>query len=223
MLSQSWDPSSYRVPPLHIGCVDETTPRRRCGPRLVETHGNNRPRTVRISTTSGSQKAAIVPWWPAAHVTITHGRALSPATSPLSHIARYSSPLGVPGTTTSGIRSSSPPGEPGTRGTVGVRHVINSRQNTVTGVEGEIIGVAKDLMLQYTVYVNPLPNLVAFMSEVHSVWSRAQDEIADAGNIDPSLKSIHIVSPRSLRQTCLPNYERSVKHTLACGRRWCII
>jgi len=67
----------------------------------------------------------------------------------------------------------------------------------VTGVEGEILGVAKDLMLQYTLYVNPLPHPVALTSDVHSVWSRAQDEIADAGNIEPSLKSIDIVSQRS--------------------------
>jgi len=34
----------------------------------------------------------------------------------------------------------------------------------VTGVEGEILGVAKDLRLQYTLYVNPLPNTVALTS-----------------------------------------------------------
>jgi len=181
----------------NLGGADETTPRRRRGPRLVETHGNNRPSTVRISTNSGSQEAAIVPQTPAARVTITPGRPLSPATFPLSSVVRYSSPLGVPSTTTSGIRSSSPPGEPSTRGTVSVRHVINSRRTTVTDVEGEILGVAKDLMLQYTLYVNPLPNPVALTSEVHSVWSRAQDEIADAGNIEPSSKSINIVSQRS--------------------------
>jgi len=67
----------------------------------------------------------------------------------------------------------------------------------VTGVEREILGVAKDLMLQYTLYVNPFPNPVALPSEVHSVWSRAQEEIADAGNIEPSSKSIDIVSQRS--------------------------
>jgi len=165
----------------NLGGRDETTPRCRCGPRLVETHGNNRSRTVRISTTSGSQEAAIVPQTPAARVTITPGMPLSPATFPSSSVARYSSPLGVPSTTTSGIRSSSPPGEPSTRGTVSVRHVINARRNTVTGVEGEILGVAKDLMLLYTLYVNQLPNPVALTSEVHSVWSRAQDKIADAG------------------------------------------
>ena len=78
-----------------------------------------------------------------------------------------------------------------------VQHVINSQRNTVTGVEGAILAVAKDLMLQYTHYVNLLPNPVALTSEVHSVWSRAQDEIADAGNIEPSSKSIDIVSQRS--------------------------
>jgi len=181
----------------NLGGADETTPRRRRGPLLVETHGSNRPRTVRISTNSGSHEGAIVPRTPAARVTITPGRPLSPATFPSSSVARYSSPLGVPSTTTSGIRSSSPPGEPSTRGTVSVQHVINSARNTVTGVEGEILGVAKDLMLQYTLYVNPLPNPVALTSEVHSVWSRGQDVIADAGNIEPSSKSIDIVSQRS--------------------------
>jgi len=181
----------------NLGGADETTPRRRRGPRLVETHGNNRPRTVRISTNSGSQEAAIVSRRPAARVTITPGRPLSPATFPSSSVTRYSSPLVVPRTTTSGIRSSSPPGEPSTRGTVSVRHVINLRRNTVTGVQGEILGIAKDLILQYTLYVNPLPNQVALTSEVHSVWSRAQDVIADAGNIEPSSNSIDIVSQRS--------------------------
>jgi len=39
--------------------------------------------------------------------------------------------------------------------------VNDSGRNTVTGAPGEILGVAKDLMLQYTVYVNPLLHLVA--------------------------------------------------------------
>ena len=75
-----------------------------------------------------------------------------------------------------------------------VQHVINSRRNTVPGVEWEILGVAKDLILQYTLYGNPLPNPVVSASEVHSVWSRAQDEIADAWNIERSSKSLDIVS-----------------------------
>jgi len=132
----------------NLGGTDETTPARRRAPRFVETHGNQRPGTVRISTNSGSQEAAIVLQTPAARVPITPGRPLSPATFPSSSVARYSSPLGARSTTTSGIRSSSPPGPPSTRGTVSVLHVINSRRNTVRGVEGEILGGAKDLMLQ---------------------------------------------------------------------------
>jgi len=53
-----------------------------------------------------------------------------------------------------------------------------------------------DLILLYTLYVNQLLNQVALTSEVHSVWSCVQDEIADAGNIERSLKSIDIVSQR---------------------------
>ena len=177
--------------------ADETTPRHRHGPRLVDTHGNNCPRTVGISTNSGTHEAAIVRRRPAARVTITRGRVLSPATFPSSSVARYSSPLGVSSTTTSGMRSASLPGEPSTRGTVSVWHVINLRRNTVTGAEGEILGIAKDLMLQFTLYVNPLGNAVALTSEVHSVWSSAQDEIADSGNIELSSKSIDIISQRS--------------------------
>ena len=67
----------------------------------------------------------------------------------------------------------------------------------MTGAEGEILGVAKDLRLQYTLYVNPLPNPVPLTSEVYRVWSCGQDEIADAGNIEPSSQSIDIVSHRS--------------------------
>ena len=63
----------------------------------------------------------------------------------------------------------------------------------MTGIAGEILGVAKDLRLQYTLYVNPLPNPVALTAEGDSVCSGAQDEIADAGNIEPSSKSIEIV------------------------------
>ena len=199
----------------NLGGADDTTPRRRRGPRLVETHGNNRPRTVRMSTNSGSQEAEIVPRMPAARVTITQGRPLSPASFPSSSVARYSSPLGVPSTTTSGIRSSCPPGEPSTGGTVSVRHVINWQRNTGTGVEGEILGVVIDLVLPYTLYVNPLPNPVAWTSEVPTVWSHGQDEIrvrygAGRGGFslcDPTVVFVtgrggagfHFVTPRLLR------------------------
>jgi len=52
----------------NLGGADATTPRCRHGPQLVETHRTTCPRTVRISTNSGSQAAAIVPQMPAAWV-----------------------------------------------------------------------------------------------------------------------------------------------------------
>ena len=67
----------------------------------------------------------------------------------------------------------------------------------MTGIEGEILGVAKTLMLHYSLLVDPLPNPVALTSEVHSIWSHAQDKIADAGNIELSPKSIKVVSQMS--------------------------
>ena len=124
-------------------------------------------------------------------MTITPGRAFSPVTFPSSSVERYSSPVGVPSTTT-GIRSPSLPGP------VCIQQVSNSRRNTVTGVEGEILGMVKTLMLHYTLLVHALPNPVALASKVHSIWSRAQDEIADAGNIEPWPKSIKVVSQMSL-------------------------
>jgi len=59
--------------------------------------------------------------------------------------------------------------------------------------------MAKDLIVQYTLYVNPLPNPLGLISKVHCVLSGAQDEIVDAGNIEQPLKSIHIVSGTSQR------------------------
>ena len=88
----------------------------------------------------------------------------------------------------------------------------------MTGIEAEILGVAKTLMLHYTLLVHPLPNPVALMSEVHSIWSRAQEEIADAGNIEPSQKSINVVSQMSPDKGGCTNYERYVENTLPCGQ-----
>ena len=58
------------------------------------------------------------------------------------------------------------------------------------GLEWEILGVAKDLILQYTLHGNLLLNLFALMSKLHSVWSRVQGEIVDAG-IFNSCRSVY--------------------------------
>lgn len=178
-----------------LDSADGTLSGRLRASQTAERQGNNDLRTLRISTTSRSQDATLIRRTPAARVSIIPGRAYSPSTFLSSGTARYSSPLGISSTTMSGVRSSSPPtGEPSTPQPGRIRCVTNSRRNTVTGVEGEIVGVAKYLMLQYTLFVDPLPDPVTLMSAVHGAWSRAQDEIADAGKIEASEKSLDLVS-----------------------------
>ena len=53
---------------------------------------------------------------------------------------------------------------------------------------------AKTLILWYTLFVNPLPAPAVLMSKVHGVWLKALEDISDAGNIEPSVASIKIVS-----------------------------
>ena len=66
----------------NLSSATQTTPRRRCGPRLVTSHENRPPRTMGIATNSGSQDAESVLRRPTACVTITATRALSSATFP---------------------------------------------------------------------------------------------------------------------------------------------
>ena len=49
-------------------------------------------------------------------------------------------------------------------------------------------------MLQYSLFVHPLPDPVTLTSAVHSAWSRAQDEIADDKDIEASEQSLDLVS-----------------------------
>jgi len=55
---------------------------------------------------------------------------------------------------------------------------------------------AKTLIVWYTLFVNPLPAPAVLMSEVHRVWLKALEDISDAGNIEPLVASIKIVSGR---------------------------
>ena len=49
-------------------------------------------------------------------------------------------------------------------------------------------------MLRYTLFDNPLPNLVALTSQIYTVWRKALETISDAGNIEPSEESVKQVS-----------------------------
>ena len=55
---------------------------------------------------------------------------------------------------------------------------------------------AKTVILWYTLFVNPLPAPAVLMSEVQRVWLKALEDISNAGNIEPSVASIIIVSGR---------------------------
>ena len=120
---------------------------------------DNRRTTVRISTTSGSQEVGLVNPTPAAHRRIIRGRPYSPQTFPSSRVGQYSSLLGLHSATTSGVRSSSPVGDPDTP-QQGIRLAIESRRNTVTGPERTILERAKTLILRCTLFDDPLPNAV---------------------------------------------------------------
>ena len=73
-------------------------------------------------------------------------------------------------------------------------HETNSRRNTAMGVEGAIVEQAKGLILQYTLFDEPLPGQVALTTQVHRVWLQPLNYISDAGNIQASEESVKLVS-----------------------------
>jgi len=150
---------------------------------------------VRISTTSesGSQEVPLVRRTPANRGRIIRGRAYSPPTF-LSSSVGYLSPLATHSGTTSGVRSSSPVAEPGIPRPVRPSPATDSLRNTVTGPEGTMLEQAMALMLRYTPFDNPLPNLVALTSQIYTVWGKALETISDAGNIESSEESVKQVS-----------------------------
>jgi hypothetical protein len=169
---------------------DNTESRRRRRSRTADRRqANTRVSTVRVSTTSGSQGAAAVTRTPAARRRIIPGSAYTPPTFTSSSIPPHSSPLATYSATTSGVRSSSPPGE-------NIWPHTNSRRNIATGAEAAVIERAKTLILRYTLFVNPLPAPAILMSEVHRTWLKALDDISDAGNMEASEASIKLVSGR---------------------------
>jgi len=166
----------------------------RHGSRTADKQTNNWVSTVRASTTSGSQEAALVRRTPAAGGRITPGGAYTPPVLPSSSIDRYSSPLATHGATTSGVRSSSPASESSTPHSEDIWPGTQSRRNRARGVEAAVVTLAKALILWYTLFVDPLPGPITLTSEVHGAWLKTLDYIADAGNIEASEENIKIVS-----------------------------
>jgi len=176
---------------------DDTAPGTRRRSRTTDRRqANTRVSTVRVTTTYGSQGAAAVRRTPAAPRRMIQGSAYTPPTFTSSSVPPYSSPLATPSVTTSGVRSSSPPGDPRTPQHEHICPGTNSRRNIATGAEAAVITRAKTLILQYTLFINPLPAPATLMSKVHRSWLKALDDISDAGNIEPSEASIKIVSGR---------------------------
>ena len=172
---------------LHI--AEGAASRRRDLPQVAD----NRRTRVQISTTSGSQEVVLANRTPAAHRRVIRGRLYSPPTFPSSSLGQYSSPLGIRSAIASGVRSSSPVGDPDTP-RHGIWPAIESRRNTVTGPERAILERAMTLMLRCTLFHDPLPNAVTLTSQVYILWGKALDEISDAGNIEPSEESVKQVS-----------------------------
>ena len=153
--------------------------------------------TMRVSTTSGSQGAVQVGRTQAARSRIIRGGAYNPPAFTSSSVPLFSSPLATHSATTSGVRSSSPPSHPNNQQHKHhIRLDTNSRRNTAVGAEAAVIVRAKTLLQWYTLFVNPLPAPAVLMSEVHRAWLKALDDISNAGNIEPSVASIKIVSGR---------------------------
>jgi hypothetical protein len=148
---------------------------------------------VRISTNSGSQETSLVERTPASRGRIIRGP-YSPLPLSSSSVSRISSPLGRHGAPLSRVRT------PGTVDQLRTpRHAIYSsgaisRRNQVTGAEGAVLDRAKSLILRYTLFDNPLPDVVTLTSKVHIIWTQALQDISDTMDIRPSEESVSLVS-----------------------------
>ena len=149
---------------------------------------------MRVSSTYGSQEAALLRRRPAARGLITPSRGYTPPVLPSSRVAPYSSPLASHSTTTLGVRGSSLASELSMLHFEAIWPGTQSRRNRTRGVEAAVVTRAKALILLYTLFVDPLPGPITLTSEVHGTWLKAVDYIADAGNMSVSEENIKIVS-----------------------------
>jgi hypothetical protein len=163
-----------------IDIADGAGSRRGHGSQVANRKGDNRAKTVRISTTSGSQEIGRTRRTTRDLGRIIRSRAYSPPMFPSTSDARLSSPPGSLYGPASGTLISSP--------------APHSRRNMVMGTERPVLEHAKTLILRYTLFEQPLPNVVALTAQVHKVWDSAVASIADVENIEPSDQCISLVS-----------------------------
>jgi len=173
--------------------ADDTRSITRHQSQAGEKRTHNTVSTVRISTISGSQEAAIVRPTPAARAHIIRSSAYTRPMISTSGVSRYSS-LATHRATTSAVRHSSPRGEQGMPGHEHIWPATNSRRNTAMRAEGAFVAHAKGLILLYTLFDEPLPGPVELTTQVHRVWLQALNQISHAGNIEASEESVKVVS-----------------------------
>ena len=125
------------------------------------------------------------------------GSAYTPLTFTSSSVQPYSSPVATHSATTSAVRSSSHPADPSTPRHEHILRGTKSRQNIAIGAETDVITRAKTLILQYTLFVNPIPAPATLMAEVDRSWLKALDDISEAGNIEALDAILKLVSRRS--------------------------
>ena len=68
-----------------------------------------------------------------------------------------------------------------------------SRRNVAVGLERSILVKARDLMWDWTIFVNPFPDPITLTEEVHRCWRDAGSELGFRDFGDASLPSIELV------------------------------
>ena len=69
----------------------------------------------------------------------------------------------------------------------------SSRRNVAVGLERSILVKARDLMWDWTIFVNPFPDPITLTAEVHTCWRDAQSELGFPDFADATLLSIEQV------------------------------
>ena len=69
----------------------------------------------------------------------------------------------------------------------------SSRRNVAVGLERSILVKARDLMWDWTIFVNPFPDPITLTEEVRRCWSDARRELGFPDFGDAALPSIEQV------------------------------
>ena len=70
----------------------------------------------------------------------------------------------------------------------------SSRRKVAVGLERSILVKARDLMWDWTIFVNPVLNPITLTEDVHTWWKDAQSELGFPDFADATLPSIEQAS-----------------------------